>query len=115
MRTINILSITFLSFILFTSCEDTVYEKYTANVPIYLEHDQLKSSIKFEGNDEDLKQPGRIYFEDDYIYINEYYEGIHIIDNSDPSNPDKIGFIEIPGNLDLAIKGNILYHKLLFF
>jgi hypothetical protein len=41
--------------------------------------------------------------------VNEYQQGIHIIDNSDPSNPVNLKFIEIPGNVDLAIKGNILY------
>jgi hypothetical protein len=31
------------------------------------------------------------------------------MDNSDPSNPQNISFIEIPGNLDIAIKDNFLY------
>jgi hypothetical protein len=32
-----------------------------------------------------------------------------VIDNSDPTNPDIVTFIEIPGNVDLAIRENILY------
>jgi hypothetical protein len=57
----------------------------------------------------DLENPGKIYFKDGYIFINEELKGVHIIDNQNPENPQKIGFIEIPGNVDIAIKDNILY------
>ncbi len=100
---------TIISFMLFSSCEDKVYEKYTANVPVYLKHKDLHKSIEVKNDNQELSKPGRIYFKDNYIYINEYYEGIHVIDNSDPSNPVKVKFIKIPGNVDLAIKGDILY------
>ena len=36
-------------------------------------------------------------------------KGVHIIDNTSPSHPVNLGFIEIPGNADIAIKNNILY------
>ena len=36
-------------------------------------------------------------------------EGIHVLDNSNPSQPEHLGFIKIAGNLDMAIKENILY------
>ncbi len=52
---------------------------------------------------------GKIYYKAPYIYVNELYQGIHIIDNSSPVNPTPVHFIKIPGNKDIAIKGNILY------
>ena len=109
MRKINYLVIAASFIIYLTSCNDKVYEKYTANVPVYLKHNELYKSIQVNGESTDLKKPGRIYFKDNYIYINEYYEGIHVIENANPANPVKVKFIKIPGNLDLAIKGNILY------
>ena len=39
-------------------------------------------------------------------------KGIHVIDNSNPSSPKNIAFIDIPGNIDLAVKGNMLYADL---
>ena len=57
----------------------------------------------------DLINPGKLYFKDGYIFINEAFEGIHIIDNNNPENPQNIAFIEIPGNVDMAIKDDILY------
>jgi hypothetical protein len=41
--------------------------------------------------------------------VNEYQKGIHVFDNTNPSDPQNLKFIEIPGNVDLAIKDNILY------
>ena len=38
--------------------------------------------------------------------------GIHVIDNSNPAAPRNVAFIDMPGNLDLAVKGNFLYADL---
>ncbi|MFN8358094.1 MAG: hypothetical protein U0Y10_26770 [Spirosomataceae bacterium] len=56
-----------------------------------------------------LEKPGKIYSKDNYLFINEIKKGIHILDNSDPSNPKMLSFLAIPGNIDMAVKGNILY------
>jgi len=56
-----------------------------------------------------LKKPGKIYFYNDFIFINEIREGVHVIDNTDPTNPQNIGFINIEGNADIAIKDGRLY------
>lgn len=90
------------------SCEDQIIEEFTANVPVYMSYEELRSAVIKE-NTRDLKQPGKLYFFNDYIFINEVSEGVHIINNSDPENPVNEGFISIPGNFDIAIKDNILY------
>ncbi|MFO7658544.1 MAG: hypothetical protein R6W78_15910 [Bacteroidales bacterium] len=56
-----------------------------------------------------LKKPGKIYIKDNYLFINEKYKGIHIINNSDSVHPVNEGFLRIPGCIDMAMKGNILY------
>ena len=56
-----------------------------------------------------LENPGKIYYYNNTLIINEQYEGIHLYDNSDPSNPSHLGFISIPGNLDVSIKNNIMF------
>jgi len=103
--------ITYLFFILIlslTACRDKVFETYTANSPVYLSYEDLRLSVKETGG-RNLVSPGKIYFKGNYIFINEQIEGIHIYDVSDPSDPQNIGFIEIPGNIDMTIKDNILY------
>jgi len=91
-----------------SSCEDKHLQTYMANVPIYLSYDALRTSFKV-GTEQDLEKPGKIYFKDNYMYINEYQKGIHVVDLSDPDNPLKKAFIEIPGNVDMSIRNDVLY------
>lgn len=93
---------------LLLSCQDKVEETYTVNTPIYMSYDNLRSSFKVSEG-QDIVQSGKIYFKDNYIFVNEYQKGIHVIDNTNPASPQVIKFIEIPGNVDLAIKGNMLF------
>jgi len=104
----NIMLIMVLLMAVSTSCTDKVFETYTANSPVYMSYDALRSSVKMSAA-RDLNTPGKIYFKDQYIFINERMKGVHVYDVSDPANPQNKGFIEIPGNVDIAIKDNILY------
>jgi hypothetical protein len=61
------------------------------------------------GTPKALQQTGKLYIYGKYIFLNEPNKGIHIIDNTTPADPKNIAFINIPGNVDLAVKGNTLY------
>jgi hypothetical protein len=87
---------------------DKYTEVFTANSPIYMTYEELREAVKVTAAT-DLVNPGKIYFKDGYIFVNEEMKGIHIIDNRNPRSPQILRFIEIPGNVDLAIKNNILY------
>jgi hypothetical protein len=56
-----------------------------------------------------LSAPGKIYTYGNYLFINEINKGIHIVDNSDPASPRFLNFLNIPGNMDLAVNSNVLY------
>lgn len=90
------------------SCKDKIEDTYIVNEPQYLSFDELRSSFEVKVS-QPIIQPGKLYFKDSYIFVNEYQKGIHVVDNSNPSHPEVIKFIEIPGNVDLAVSGNILY------
>lgn len=91
-----------------SSCEDKRFHTFTANVPVYLSYEDLRKAIVVESPKE-IEKPGKIYFKDTYIFINEYMQGVHIIDISDPSDPSPVSYIPVPGNIDMAIKDDILY------
>ena len=57
----------------------------------------------------ELQYPGKIYTKGDTLYIVEKHKGIHVILNADPKNPINQYFIRIPGIVDLAVKGHVLY------
>ena len=56
-----------------------------------------------------IQNLGKIYYKDNHIYVNEINKGIHVIDNTDPHNPNPIKFIKIWGSRDVVIKDNIMY------
>ena len=88
------------------SCKQTSAYKYFK--PVYLNYTQLREAVKSSPAIE-LKEVGKVYYKDNFIYVNEINKGIHVIDNTNPSSPQNISFINIPGNIDIAMKGNILY------
>ena len=90
------------------SCEDKRLQSYVANVPIYLSYDELRSSFGVITT-ASLEKPGKIIFYGSHMFINEYQKGIHVVDLSDPSNPELKAFMEVPGNVDMAIRNDLLY------
>jgi hypothetical protein len=105
---INTLFVLLVSIVLTTACTDQVFETFKANAPVYMSYEDLRSAVKMSAVRE-LNEPGKIYFKDQYLFINEKMHGVHVFDVSDPKNPQNKGFIDIPGNVDMAIKDNILY------
>jgi len=98
----------------FSACvKDDCKQKYTYTyyVPVYVSKDEVKANVKSKAPRK-VENPGKIYIRDQYIFLNEVDRGMHIIDNSNPSHPRNISFISIPGNMDMAVKGNILYADL---
>jgi hypothetical protein len=99
--------IMFFSMVL-SSCEDNTLKEYKGYAPLYLSYKDLRSSITQEQN-VDLRNPGKIYFKDNYIFIVEELKGIHVYDNSNPSSPVKKTFVKLPGVVDISISGTIMY------
>jgi hypothetical protein len=100
-----------LFLLLFTACKDNVSEMvtYTINEPVFMPVETFRSSVKVSPEPQTINNYGKICFYEGYLYISESEKGIHIIDNRNPANPQIIGFIELLGNADLAIRNNLLY------
>lgn len=94
---------------LLTSCQkegETI--TYEANVPVYMSFEKFRVAPKAT-EPQAIRNGGKIYYKDHFIFLNEINEGIHVIDNADPANPRPMVFYPIPGNVDMAIRGNILF------
>lgn len=76
--------------------------------PIYASSANLDELVKSVPA-KPLSGSGKIYVKGNLLLINKPYEGIHVVDNSNPSSPVNLSFIEIPGNIDISMKGNYLY------
>ena len=88
------------------SCETT--QEYVYYEPVYTTVEEIRAQVSLEAP-RPISMVGKIYYKDGFMYVNEPGEGIHIIDNRNPSQPVARNFLVLPGNFDLAIKGNTLY------
>ncbi|MGG9961116.1 LVIVD repeat-containing protein [Ferruginibacter sp. SUN106] len=81
---------------------------YTYFQPLYKTTAEVRANIKSNAP-KTVVNPGKIYIKGNYIFLNEVDKGIHIIDNTNPAAPKNIAFIDLPGNVDIAVKNDILY------
>ncbi|MGM0460425.1 MAG: LVIVD repeat-containing protein [Bacteroidota bacterium] len=95
---------------LFSACEDQQIQTitWTEFEPVYMSEQEFLNSVELQ-QPRDLEVPGKIYFYDGYLFVNERNKGVHIIDNRDPASPSNVGFINIPANKDIAVEGENLY------
>ncbi len=91
-------------------CEDVCRQTFTYTVyePVYMTQEELKASVQSQAPVA-LTKAGKIYIRDNYLFINEPGKGIHVYNNANPASPQRVSFINIPGNVDLAVMGNVLY------
>ena len=100
-----------MGLLLNTACfKDQCTEVFPVNydIPVY----KLKSDIILNTRITGVQQveaPGSIYLYQDYLYVNEFQKGIHVVQNSDPANPVNEKFIEIEGNQSVATYGKYMY------
>jgi hypothetical protein len=91
------------------SCvKDQNFRKTTFYKPVYKTKQEVWSNIKSSAPEE-LTAPGKLFYKDGYVFLNELNEGVHIIDVRNPSSPQNIAFVHIPGAVDIAVRGNTLY------
>lgn len=86
------------------------YPKYhsPSHEPEYMSWKDLRSAIKSESA-KPIGKRGKIGLRGHLLFINEPNLGIHVFDNTDPARPQPVAFIRIPGNVDLAVKGDVLF------
>ncbi len=100
-----------LAVFILAGCESVIKETvtYKINEPIFMATETFRNSVKVTNEHHSITNIGKMCFYNDYLYISEPEKGIHIIDNRNPYNPQIVGFIQLLGNADLAIRNNKLY------
>ncbi|MEM9987051.1 MAG: hypothetical protein AAF804_18310 [Bacteroidota bacterium] len=87
-------------------CDHTYsYMQYT---PIFMPLDEFLNSVEVQAP-QDLIEPGKIFVKGDILFVNEVSRGVHIIDNSDPSQPSPLAFLQVPGNYEIHSACDRLY------
>ena len=101
----------FVVLVLGTACEkDSCEQTWTqvVAVPVTLDRATLQAEIGLEPAI-DLCLGGGIYAYGDYVFMNRLNEGYHILDNSNPEQPQNVAFLRIPGSTQMAfIEGKLI-------
>lgn len=106
-KNIYILLLTLVVFALSCSEKEDV-EYYNLATPVLQSLDEVRKSIEVLPPKE-ISESGKIYSYKDYVFVNDKNKGVHIINNVNSKAPVKIAYIRIPGNVDISVKGDILY------
>ncbi|TDY14126.1 LVIVD repeat-containing protein [Meridianimaribacter flavus] len=98
-----------LVFVLWSCNDDDIqYETVNVAIPQVMSKAEFRSSVEILPS-QTIDEAGKIYVYQDYIFVNDEFKGVHIIDNSNPASPQQISSIKIPGNVDISIKDNYLF------
>lgn len=91
------------------SCNDTCKNEkiYDANVPVYLSYEDLRKPVVLEGS-KALEKPGKFWRKDGYLFVSDLNKGIHIYNVSNANAPTELVYVNVPGVVDVAVKGNYL-------
>ncbi len=97
--------------IMMSGCEEK-YKYNDCHEPIMIEQSKLRSEYPKVLPAQKIVKAGKIvnYKDGDVLFINERNKGIHVVDNRIKGEVTKgDAFIQIPGNIDLAVKDGYLY------
>ncbi len=80
----------------------------SAYEPILMTREEMEASIELK-DPQAMNESGKIYLAADYILVNDKYDGFHIYNNENPTNPQLVKYLQVAGSTDVAIRNNMMY------
>ena len=97
--------------VLFTSCNQdrgTISMTYNKATAIYGDIEEVRN-VPLYAAARSIDNPGKIFIGNDFLLIGEEGAGIHVFDNSNPSSPAPVGFIQLPFTKEFYVENNFIY------
>jgi hypothetical protein len=88
--------------------DDENYEVITIAVPEVMSKSDFRKSVEIL-SPRNIEEAGKVYVYGEYIFVNDAFKGVHIIDNTNPISPKAKTYLKVPGNVDISVKNNYLY------
>ena len=76
--------------------------------PLYMDKASLRAAVRVEPA-RPLDRIGQLHAVGTWLFVGERNRGVHVIDNADPAVPENVGFIRVPGNTEVVVRGTHLY------
>ena len=97
--------------LLFASCSKdnaTISLTFRKGTALYADIEEIRS-VELVSAPKMIENAGKLFLGDNYILIGENGKGIHVLDNTDPSNPVNIGFLQLPFTNEFFVDNDIIY------
>lgn len=88
--------------------EGTITQTYSKAIAKYENVDEVRRT-NIQGAPRMVTNTGKVFFGDNILLIGEQNKGIHILDNSNPSSPMNVSFIDLPYTNEFYVNGSIIY------
>lgn len=76
---------------------------------VYLSWEEFRSTAVQVKAPQPVGKRGKLLITDGHLFLSEPGLGVHVFDNTEPKSPRPLMFIQIPGNVDIAIRNGQLY------
>jgi hypothetical protein len=76
-------------------------------VPVYVKAENL-STISIQSA-KVISRPGKVYVKGNLLLQNDVNTGVHFTDITNPAQPVKLAFLNVPFSTEMSIKDNFLY------
>ncbi|MDP2189349.1 MAG: hypothetical protein Q8J69_11770 [Sphingobacteriaceae bacterium] len=107
MQKLKYILLLFAGALLLQACPARPLPPETIYSAVLMNRSTLEASVRWEAPRQ-VGIPGKIYYIAPYLLISEQYRGVHVLNNADPSNPTPVGFIRVPGCMDMAVNNGLL-------
>ncbi len=96
---------------LFSACtkdKGTITMTYNKGTAVYGDLNEVRS-LPLLSAPRAIDNPGKIFIGEDFILIGEENEGIHVYDNTNPSSPVNVSFIQLPFTKEFYVDNDVVY------
>jgi hypothetical protein len=76
---------------------------------VYMSWGELRTTAVQVKEPQPVGKRGKLLIAEGHLFLSEPSKGVHIFDNTDPQSPKALMFIQIPGNIDIAVRDGRLY------
>jgi hypothetical protein len=76
---------------------------------VYMSWKELRTTAVQVTEPRPVGKRGKLLIAGDHLFLSEPGVGVHVFDNADPKSPRALMFIQIPGNIDVAVRDGRLY------
>jgi hypothetical protein len=91
------------------ACMATSPARTPTHRAIYMSWEEFRTTAVRVLPPQPIGKRGKLLIANEHLFVSEPGQGVHVFDDRDPEHPMPLFFIRIPGNIDIAVRDNLLY------